>query len=432
MAGKKEIEMGCVPSEFYYSFCACSVVVPVLAWLLHIKAKPNKELRNIEGPLFIIGNHPSYLDPIIAMRLTKGTKVNFVAGEFLFRNKVWGYLFRKAGIISKKQFATDPAAVKAMMRVIKRKGVLAIFPEATRFVDGKSIVFDEGVARMAKKSGCAMYFMKSRGAYTTYPRWTESFVRIGSINAEFGRFVSKEEVAKMSVEEIHQMMLSELDYNENDYLREANLKFRSRRLAAGLQNVAYACPKCKNEFVMKFKGSDYIECSSCGNKVRMLSNGLLGGVTDSDVTFDDLHKYTDWEKEITREQVKNPDFKVEFKVDLLKPFDPVHFAKTGEGLLTVTPEKVSYKGTDCEALEGIPLHKGKVIRKYRGRTLDGKTHPLEVEFKISEMKGMVSKFGKHVEVYDGAGNLYRFMLEKGQAAYKIQQIAFMCGKHAQI
>lgn len=423
---------GSEPSSLVYSFGATSVFVPILAWLLNIKAKPNKELKNIEGPLLIIGNHPSYIDPIVAMRLTKGTKVNFVAGEFLFRNKVWGYLFRKAGMIPKRQFATDALAVKGMMRVMKRKGVLAIFPEATRFVDGKSITFDEGVARMAQKSGCCMYFIKSRGAYTTYPRWTESFVRIGEIHGEFGRFVSKEEIQAMTVEEIHQMMLKELDYNENDYLREHQPKHRNRKMAAGLQNVAYACMRCNEEFSMRFKGSNYIECEKCGNKVKMLPSGLLAGMTPEDVTVDDLHKYTTWEKEITSKQMEDPNFKLEFKCKLLKPFDPINFAHCGDGTVTVTSEKVIYRGTTCDAQEGIPLHKDKVMFKYRKRTLEGKTSPLDIEFSLKEMKGMVAKFGKHIEIYDDQSNLYRFILDKGQASYKIQQIAFLRGKNSNI
>ncbi|MCQ2467107.1 MAG: 1-acyl-sn-glycerol-3-phosphate acyltransferase [Clostridia bacterium] len=429
---KNKFVPGSEPSTLVYSFGATSVFVPLIAWLLNIKAKPNKELKNIEGPLLIIGNHPSYLDPIVTMRLTKGTKVNFVAGEFLFRNKVWGYLFKKAGMIPKRQFATDAVAVKGMMRVMKRKGILAIFPEATRFVDGKSITFDEGVARMAQKSGCAMYFTRSYGAYSTYPRWTESFIRRGEIRAEFGRFVSKEEIQSMTVEEIHQMMLDELNYNENDYLREHPMKFRNRKMAAGLQNVAYACPKCQKEFTMRYKGSNYIECCECGNKVVMQNNGLLGGMTADDVVFDDLHQYTDWEKSLTREQLKDPNFKLELPCKLLKPFDPINFAYAGDGVITVTAEKVVYRGTECDAQDGVPLKKGKPMWKYRNRSIEGKTRPLEVEFKIAEMKGMVAKFGKHVEIYDDDSNLYRFKLEQGQAAYKVQQIAFMCGKNSNV
>lgn len=423
---------GCEPSTMYYSVGATGIFVPIIAFLLNIKAKPNKELKNIEGPMLIIGNHPSYLDPVVVMRLTKGTKVNFVAGEFLFRSKMWGYLFRKAGMIPKRQFATDALAVKGMMRVMKRKGILAIFPEATRFVDGKSITFDKGVAQMAKKSGCCIYFVKEHGAYTTYPRWTESFVRRGEIRGEFGRFVSKEEIESMSVEEIHEMMLKELDYNENDYMRSHPVNFFSLKMAAGLQNVAYACPRCKKEFTMRFKGSNYIECCSCGNKIKMLKTGLLAGMGPDDVSFGDLHEHTEWEKSVTREQISDPNFKIELKCRLLRPFDAVNFAQTGEGKITVTPTGVTYDGTDCDAQEGIPMHKGKVIRKYRKRTLEGKTHEIHAEFPFAEMKGMVAKFGKHIEMYNNDGTLYRFLLEEGQIAYKIQQIAFMTGKNSNI
>ena len=180
---KKDPDIGCVPSTFYYTFCATYVVVPVLSALMGIHAKPDKKFLEAEGPIVILGSHPSYLDPFAVMRLTKGRKVNFAAGEFLFRNKIWGKLFREAGIIPSKQFARDTTAVRAMFKVLDRGGVLTIFPEATRFIDGKSGKFDDGVARLIKKSGASLFFMDSRGAYLTYPRWSESFLRIGRIDA---------------------------------------------------------------------------------------------------------------------------------------------------------------------------------------------------------------------------------------------------------
>lgn len=424
MAANKD-EQGRVPSTFFYSFCATDVVVPILSFLMRIHAKPDKEFLKAEGPIFILGNHPSYLDPFVVMRLTRGRKVNYLAGEFLFRNRIWGYLFRKAGIIEIKQFTKDTGAVMGMMRVVKRNGVLAVFPEATRFIDGKSIGFDDGMAKFIKRCKASIWFMESHGAYMTYPRWSRSFLRLGRIDAKFSKVLSKEEVAAMSVEELHEEMLRQLDYNENDYARETGIKYKNRKLASGLQYVAYACPKCEAEFTMRFTGRDEIRCEKCGNRVKMLQTGLLAPGNEESKTFEDLHQYSEWERSVTREQIKSPDFKLSLDARLMMKFDAVDFSHVGNGTLTVTTEKIVYEGTKCDPKDGIVYHKKKIRRGYKKRELKGS--PVRLEFDISDMKGIVVGFGDYVETHDKEGTLYRFKID-GQKVFKVQQIVAMNGR----
>ena len=424
---KKDPDIGCVPSTFYYTFCATYVVVPVLSALMGIHAKPDKKFLEAEGPIVILGSHPSYLDPFVVMRLTKGRKVNFAAGEFLFRNKIWGKLFREAGIIPSKQFARDTTAVRAMFKVLNRGGVLTIFPEATRFIDGKSGKFDDGVARLIKKSGASLFFMDSRGAYLTYPRWSESFLRIGRIDAKFKTFVPAEQIKKMSIEEIYELMQREIDYNENDHSRETHPSHRNRNLAAGLQNVAYACPKCGREFTMRFRGGDTIVCENCSNTIRYLKSGLLEGAGKDDVTFDDLHKYTEWEKELTQKQTEDPNFVLETECKLFRPYDEVDFADVGSGTLTVTRDKIVYRGGICDAADGIVYHKKKIRRAWRKKSIDGISKETVLEFDIASMKGIIAKIGRNVEIYDKNNTLYRFGTEP-QMAFKIHQLVSVLGK----
>ena len=424
MASTKD-EQGRVPSTFYYTFCATDVVVPVLSFLMRIHAKPDKAFLKAEGPIVILGNHPSYLDPFVAMRLNHGRKVNFLAGEFIFRNRIWGYLFRKAGIIEIKQFTKDTGAVMGMMRVLKRKGVLAVFPEATRFVDGKSVGFDDGMAKLIKKAGASVWFMESHGAYLTYPRWSRSFLRLGRIDAKFGRVLTREEVAGMSVSDLHSILRKELDYNENDYAREKGYEYKNRKLASGLQYIAYACPKCKEEFTMRFTGRDEIRCEKCGNRVKMLKTGLMAGATENDVSFGDLHEYVEWETEVTRRQLEDPNYKLRLDAKLFLKHDAVDFAHVGNGMITVTPDKLVYEGTTSDPQEGIVYHKKKPRLRYKNRVL--KETPFSIEFDIKEMKGIIVKFGHHIELHDKAGTLYRFVID-GHKVLKVQQIVSLNGK----
>lgn len=421
---EKDYDIGCVPSNWYYHIFGENVLVNIISLFANIKVKPDPDYLKEEGPIIVISNHASYLDPIITSRLTKGRPGNFVTGEFVFRKEPWGHWFKLGGAIPKKQFVVDTVSVKAMMKVIKRKGSLFIYPEATRSVDGTTIEFDDGVAKMAKKAGAAIYIAHIHGAYLTMPRWSRGFsLRRGKITAEFVRKLPGEEVKKMTAEELHNYILDGLKYNENDYARENNPVHKGKNLARGLENVAYICPKCSSEFTMRWDkkvGGDKLRCSKCGNTVKYLPSGLLTGASSEDKSFPDLAEWTKWEREQIAEELSQGDFHMQMDADLFKVFDPLTFAKTGSGKVTITSTEVIYEGTDCDALSGIPYKKGKPLSKYKNRTLEGVSKPIRQIFEISGMRGLVSRYGKYFEIYSKEGELFRFYVD-GQKVYKVQQ-----------
>ena len=427
-----EYDIGCVPSNWWYHCIGENILVSLIALFTGIKVKPDQDYLNEEGPIIVISNHESYLDPMVTSLLTRGRPGNFVTGEFVFRKEPWGHWFKLGGAIPKKQFVVDTVAVKAMMKVMKRKGVLFIYPEATRSVDGSTITFDDGVAKMAKKAGAAIYIAHIHGAYLTMPRWGKGLsIRKGKITAEFTHKLPGAKVKEMSAEEIQQYILDGMKYDENDYARETKLIYKGKNLACGLQNVAYICPKCAQEFTVQWAGkkeSDCVVCSSCGNKVRYLPTGLLEGASGEDKSFDDLHKWTVWEKDQVEQELAKGDFRMELEADLHKMFDPLTWAKTGSGKVTITSTEITYDGTDCDASDGIPYKKGKPMKKYKNRTLDGIAKPVKQVFEIATMRGLVAKYGKCFEIYSKDGELFRFYVD-GQKVYKVHQVVELLGKH---
>ena len=427
----RDYDIGCEPSKFWFGFVGSHIIVPIVCALTHIKVKPDMEFVKHEGPIIVISNHESYLDPMVINRLTKARPANFVTGEFVFRAKGWGHWFKLGGAIPKKQFVVDTAAVKAMMRVMKRNGVIIVYPEATRHVDGKSITFDDGVARLAKKAGASVYIAHIHGAYMAWPRWSKSGMRRGRISAEFVRKIYSDEVKESTIEELQQKILDAVDYKENDWIREKPRTYKGKKLASGLQNIAYACPKCGSEYTMQYMNSgkhDMIQCSNCGNAARYLPTGLIEKADPQCVVFDDLHKWTEWEKGLIKEQLDAGGFKMEMNADLFKVFDRFTFAKTGKGRVTITDKEITYFGTDCPAEEGIPNKKGKPLRKYKDRTLDSSAPFERKVFEIDTMRGLVASYGKHFEIYDKDGELYRFYVD-GQKVFKIHEIVTLLGKN---
>ena len=81
---KEQPEYGCVPSRFWYSFFGAVIAGGVLKRVFGMKLKTDKKIRDLPGPLVIVGNHPSFIDPAVMGIALKGRPINFVAGEFLF------------------------------------------------------------------------------------------------------------------------------------------------------------------------------------------------------------------------------------------------------------------------------------------------------------------------------------------------------------
>ena len=424
-----EYDIGCVPSNWWYHFVGENILVSLISLFTNIKVKPDPDYLKEEGPVIVISNHQSYLDPMVTSKLTRGRPGNFVTGEFVFRRNPWGHWFRLGGAIPKKQFVVDTVAVKAMMKVMKRKGVLFIYPEATRSVDGSTITFDDGVAKMAKKAGAAIYIAHIHGAYLTMPRWGKG-IRRGKITAEFVRKLPGAAVKEMTAAQIHEYILDGIRYDENEYTREHHLVHKSKKLACGLQNIGYICPKCGKEFTVRWAGKsegDLLVCESCGNRVRFLPTGLLEPAGDNDKSFDDLHKWTEWEKEKVASELARGDFRMELDADLHKVYDPLTFAKTGSGKVTITSTEIVYEGTDCDAALGIPYKSGKPLRKFKDRSLDGVSKPVRQVFEIASMRGLVTSYGKRFEIYSSDGELFRFYVD-GQKVYKIHLVVELLGK----
>ncbi|SCW46328.1 1-acyl-sn-glycerol-3-phosphate acyltransferases [Ruminococcaceae bacterium YRB3002] len=391
MARKSEYEydIGCVPSTFWFGIVGSNILVPIIALAAGIHVKPDKEFLKAEGPIILIANHESFLDPMVTSRLTHGRKVNFVCGEFLFRKHFWGHVFKLGGAIPKKQFAVDTVAVKAMMKVMKRGGVLVIYPEATRHIDGHSVSdFDDGVAKLAKKTGAAIYVQHIHGAYMTLPRWSPKVrLRRGRITSEFARVISKEEVASLTVPELDALIKQSIDYDENEWARSTGASFRGRDLADGLQNIAYKCLCCGREFAMKPRGNRLI-CEGCSTAYEYKPDGsIVYGTDGSSVT--DLHQWVMWEESEVLKESDTVD--VTTPCEVLREQDQFTFVKTDEGTLRVAKGVIEFAGRE------------------------------KIRFETDKLRGIVCDYGKHFEVYDSKGELYRFTVP-GNMVLKIQQI----------
>lgn len=411
-------DYGCKPSFLWYSLFGTGIVMPLARLVFGMKIRTDKRVKKMEGPLVIVGNHPSAIDPIIMAATVRGRPINFVAGTFLFRNKIFAHIITKGGCIPKAQFRNDMRTVRAMFHVLSRGGVLGIFPEATRMVDGHSISFDSGLCSLIKKNGAAVAILRTHGAYMTWPRWSENSWRRGRITAEYVHIISKEEVAGMSVEELHRAMLEKMDYNEYEYFEDRKVRFRSKNPADGVENVACICPRCQTLGAMQLEGKG-LRCSSCGNQVKMDEYGFFTPSGKEDECFHDLHQWNAWEQTIYDQSIKDPDFVLKEKVTLHQPLDEFSYAEVGSGTLTIRDGSITFEGTACRPEEGIVYKKGKPIRAHRERDITKSAEKVTKTFQVKNMKGLMYDFGQYLELFEPGGKINRFYPENRHRIHEL-------------
>lgn len=89
-----------------------------------------------EGPVVIMSNHISLLDPpLIGAAIPR--KIHYMAKEELFKNPIAGWFLRRLGAFPVKRGSGDTRAFKQSLKILRSGGVLGVFPEGTRYPEGE-------------------------------------------------------------------------------------------------------------------------------------------------------------------------------------------------------------------------------------------------------------------------------------------------------
>lgn len=108
-----------------------------------------------QGPLIIVANHISIMDPPLVggwLAPLLGRRPRFLAKASLFVGPIGAFL-RWQGVIPVKAGGRDVEAYRAARAVLAGGGIVVIFPEGTRSVDGLLQEARPGVALLATRSG---------------------------------------------------------------------------------------------------------------------------------------------------------------------------------------------------------------------------------------------------------------------------------------
>ncbi len=112
-------------------------------------------LENIppDGGLVLIGNHRSYIDPIFLAIGIKRRQVHYMAKAELFKWGPFGFILRKLGAFAVERGTGDASALDTAKDMVAHGGILGIFIEGTRSLDGVPLRPKSGAAMVARVTG---------------------------------------------------------------------------------------------------------------------------------------------------------------------------------------------------------------------------------------------------------------------------------------
>lgn len=268
----------------------------------HTVVHNHNGVEKLEPPFILLANHNAFLDFSVALHCIKYHPCNFVVAVDGFIGREW--LLRNIGCIGKRKFTKDILLVKHVRDVLNRGDIPIIYPEARYSLCGTTAVLPESIGKMIKHYKVPIATLICHGHHINSPFYDTSCERgIDYDEADYYLLFTKEDIEKMSVEEINEKLVENFYYDDYEWQKENKIKVDYPNRCDGLEKVLYKCPHCQTEFEMKFKGNK-LYCDYCHKEWEMDEYGELHA-TSGETEFSHIPDWYEWERKCVREEIEN-------------------------------------------------------------------------------------------------------------------------------
>lgn len=237
-----------------------AILWPIFRLIFKIRYgyKPVAEEKRTPKPCLIMANHLTTMDPFM-LALSFHRPIYYITSEDLFTIPVISPIIRwLVAPIPKSKSRSDLNTIRHTLRVLKEGGTVAVFPEGNRSLSGGNWQIDEAAAKLAKLAKVPLVLYHIDGGYGADPRWGKG-VRKGKMCGYVVEIVPAEKLAEMSVEEIHEKIVTSLQNTDIG----KDIPFKNKRRAEYLERALYACPSCGRRNVLRSEKTE-IFCKECG------------------------------------------------------------------------------------------------------------------------------------------------------------------------
>ena len=307
-----------------------------------------KIAKELPDNYIVLSNHVTDFDPLF-VAASFPRQMYFVGSEHIARWKlIYKFLNMCFSPIMRYKGTVAASTVVEILRRVRKGANVCVFAEGVRTWDGVTCSILPSTAKLIKTAKCGLVTYKITGGYFVSPMWSGSNTRKGYVEGAPVNVYTKEDLAKMSVKEIYEII--NRDLYEDAYKRQlAEPKpYRGKGLAEGMENLLFKCPKCGKYDTFRSK-DDKVSCCACDFEFRYNEYGMLEGAP-----FETVRELAAWQKACVQEDVeKNVVYGAESAV--LSTVTEHIETKVDEGALTLSADALRCGNTEIPMSEILDL-----------------------------------------------------------------------------
>ena len=337
----------------FFSWFYKTIMADIQIRKFNAKITMQDDIRKETNGAFLLWNHLSRLDHAYIVKALYPKKYNMVAGYCEFFRSHLAWVFKLHRIIPKKNFCLDPVGMKAILSIIKQKGIVTMSPEGLATVTAVNERIVGGIGHLLKHCGAPVYFARFEGQALVAPVFSSTYRYGGSSEVTVYRMFTREDLKALTPDQIEDRLMKEFNHDDYDYQEKHHFKWDTKGQACqGMEDIGYKCPHCGAEFQMVSEG-DGIRCKACGFAYH--SNEYLELIPNQKINHDFKYpsKWTLWERRCIIQEIRaNPLYSFSFQTTI-GTLPPDHYVKgkdrssevVGEGTFTLDHQGMHYQGT---------------------------------------------------------------------------------------
>ncbi|MCL2862240.1 MAG: 1-acyl-sn-glycerol-3-phosphate acyltransferase [Firmicutes bacterium] len=376
------------------------LLIFIVFWRLkrkhNLKIDYQLDMRKEKEQFLLLSNHPSRLDPFYTCRAIQPKMLNMFANRYFFHWCIPGYLLKQVGGIPTKLYQADVGALKNFYRSVEKGRNVGIMIEGINSVNGEYMGMAQGTAKLVKKIGLPIISHRIDGAFLTNAKWRKGEIRKGKVVLTARKLISKEDLAKLSVEEVEDLLNKEFYFDDFKWSKENNIEWKGGDLATNINYALYFCPKCKSEFEI-VSHDNKIYCPKCGNGASINKDYSISPLNEDDIIPESISKWYNLQREdvfiklkLMNEEVGNKgneDCKISHQ--LIESVQLFMWNKSGrkevcvgEGTLTLDKDYLSY--------------------------ISEKGHEVSLQIPLKNVPAVPLNYNEGIEIFHGEHYLFKF------------------------
>ena len=290
-------------------------LIDFLSRIMLIGKKKRIEKINMEGlkpPYMILSNHQYFIDFELCSRVTYPHRVNNVVNIDGYYRRPW--LMELIGAIGTRKFTMDLHLIKSINKVLKRGDVLCMYPEARYSASGTTAFLPDSLGKIVKMNKVPVVVVIHHGNHLHTPFWAWRRKRKVPLYTRATKILTPEQIEKMSVQEINEVIKSAFYYDEYRYQKENGILITEPYRAEGLHKILYQCPHCLTESKMDSKGTELF-CTECGKRWNLNEDGTLSAL-EGETEFSHVPDWFEWERSQVRAQIERGEYSFSDEVEV--------------------------------------------------------------------------------------------------------------------